>query len=254
MSIVTAPYNSTFLTTASLLDTKVELANVASTGVKVDLQNLWNPSKPNSAAQKLNLAFKNPNVHSRAFINYGLANGNLDAVLDVTAGHEGFLVGGEAGYDVQKAAITRYSLGLGYQTAAFTASLVGTQNLSVVAASYYQKVNNAVEVGTKAAYDVQSGKPAGLELASKYKLDPLTFAKVRLSRISCDSSLSILQPTNSITHRSRSTTAVSPPLPTAPSSTPAPLSASVCPSTPPSSTRLATRSAPRSPSRDKCMT
>ncbi|KAM0711900.1 hypothetical protein Q7P35_001270 [Cladosporium inversicolor] len=200
VSIMTAPQNSTFLTkliltcqpradvtvtqawtTASLLDTKVELANVASTGVKVDLQNLWNPSKPNSAAQKLNLAFKNPNVHSRAFINYGLANGNLDAVLDVTAGHEGFLVGGEAGYDVQKAAITRYSLGLGYQTSAFTASLVGTQNLSVVAASYYQKVNSAVEVGTKAAYDVQSGKPAGLELASKYKLDPLTFAKVKIN-------------------------------------------------------------------------
>jgi voltage-dependent anion channel protein 2 len=197
LSIMTAPHNSTFLTkliltcrpradvtvtqawtTASLLDTKVELANVASTGVKVDLQNLWNPSKPNSAAQKLNLAFKNPNVHSRAFINYGLANGNLDAVLDVTAGHEGFLVGGEAGYDVQKAAITRYSLGLGYQTAAFTASLVGTQNLSVIAASYYQKVNSSVEVGTKAAYDVQNGKPSGLEIASKYKLDPLTFAKV----------------------------------------------------------------------------
>ena len=108
MSIVTAPHHSTFLTklsltcrprtdvtvtqawtTASLLDTKVELANVASTGVKVDLQNLWNPSKPNSAAQKLNLAFKNPNVHSRAFINYGLANGNLDAVLDVLANADG---------------------------------------------------------------------------------------------------------------------------------------------------------------------
>jgi hypothetical protein len=270
MSIVTAPYNSTFLTkliltcrpradvtvtqawtTASLLDTKVELANVASTGVKVDLQNLWNPSKPNSAAQKLNLAFKNPNVHSRAFINYGLANGNLDAVLDVTAGHEGFLVGGEAGYDVQKAAITRYSLGLGYQTAAFTASIVGTQNLSVVAASYYQKVNSAVEVGTKAAYDVQSGKPAGLELASKYKLDPLTFAKVRLLRIASTSA--DFQQTNTINLRSRSTTAVLPPLPTAPSSTPAPPSALVFPSTLPSSTRPATRSAPPLPSRVKCM-
>ncbi|OQO05290.1 hypothetical protein B0A48_09057 [Cryoendolithus antarcticus] len=168
-------------TTASLLDTKIELADVANTGVKVDLQNLWNPSKPNSAAQKLNLAFKNPSIHSRAFINYGLANGNLDAVVDVTAGHEGFLVGGEAGYDVQKAAVTRYSLGLGYQTPAFTASIVGTQNLSVIAASYYQKVNSAVEVGTKAAYDVQGGKPAGLELASKYKLDPLSFAKVKIN-------------------------------------------------------------------------
>ena len=167
--------------TASLLDTKVELADVVAPGAKVDLQNLWNPSKPNSAAQKVNLAFKNPNVHSRAFINYGMANGNLDAVLDVTAGHEGFLVGGEAGYDVQKAAITRYSLGLGYQTPAYSASIIGMQNLSVIAASYYQKVNSSVEVGTKAAYDVNGGKPAGLELASKYKLDPLSFAKVKIN-------------------------------------------------------------------------
>ena len=44
-------------TTSSLLDTKVELAEAIAPGVKVDLQNLWNPSKANSAAQKINLAF-----------------------------------------------------------------------------------------------------------------------------------------------------------------------------------------------------
>lgn len=164
--------------TASLLDTKVELADVAAPGVKVDLQNLFNPSKEGSAVQKLNLAFKNPNIHSRAFINYGTAKGNIDAIVDVTAGHEGFLVGGEAGYDVQKAAVTKYSLGLGYQTPNYTASIVGTQNLSIIAASYYQRVNASVEVGTKAGYDVNAQKASGLELASKYKLDPLSFAKV----------------------------------------------------------------------------
>lgn len=198
MSIVAAPNNSIFpskliltcrprtdvtvtqaWTTASLLDTKVELANVASTGVKVDLQNLWNPSKPNSAAQKLNLAFKNPNVHSRAFINYGLANGNLDAVLDVTAGHEGFLVGGEAGYDVQKAAVTRYSAAVGYQTPLYSAAITATNNLNLFTASYYQKVNSAVETGAKASWDAKAGSAVGIELASKYKLDPLSFAKVR---------------------------------------------------------------------------
>ena len=165
-------------TTASLLDSKVELLDVVAPGAKVELQNLWNPPKPASASQKLNLAFKNPNVHGRAFLNYGTANGNIDAVIDVIAGHEGFLVGGEAGYDVQKAALTKYSLGLGYQTPSYTASLVGTQNLSIIAASYYQKVNSSVEVGAKAGYDVQASKASGLELASKYKLDPLSFAKV----------------------------------------------------------------------------
>nr|XP_023907920.1 mitochondrial outer membrane protein porin-like [Quercus suber] len=168
-------------TTGSLLDSKVELADVIAPGAKVDLQNLWNPSKPSSAAQKINLAFKNPNVHSRAFINYAQSNGNIDAVIDVTAGHEGFLVGGEAAYDVSKAAVTRYGLGLGYQAPTYSATVVGIQNLSVIAATYHHKVNSAVEVGAKAGYDVQAGKASGLEIASKYKLDPLSFAKAKIN-------------------------------------------------------------------------
>ncbi|KAK4549795.1 hypothetical protein LTR36_005096 [Oleoguttula mirabilis] len=168
-------------TTSSLLDTKVELADVVAPGAKIDLQNLWNPSKPSSAAQKINLAFKNPNVHSRAFINYGQANGNIDAVVDVVAGHEGFLVGGEAAYDVQKAGITRYGAGIAYATPSYTAALNGIQNMSIIAASYYQKVNSSVEVGARAGYDVQAQKASGLELASKYKLDPLSFAKAKIN-------------------------------------------------------------------------
>jgi len=168
-------------TTASLLDTKVELSDVVAPGAKVDLQNLWNPSKPNSAAQKLNLAWKNPNVHTRAFINYGTASGNVDATVDAVAGHEGFLVGGEAAYDVGKGAVTRYGLGLAYQTPAYNATVNAVQNLNVIMASYYQKVNSSVEVGAKAGYDVPGSKAAGLELASKYKLDPLSFAKAKIN-------------------------------------------------------------------------
>ncbi|KAF2864083.1 hypothetical protein K470DRAFT_279888 [Piedraia hortae CBS 480.64] len=167
--------------TASLLDTKVELADVVAPGAKIDLQNLWNPSKPSSAAQKLTMAFKNPNVHSRAFLNYAQSSGNIDAIVDVVAGHEGFLVGGEAAYDVQKAAVTRYGLAVAYSTPTYTASLQGIQNLSMVMASFYQKVNNAVEVGAKAGYDVRSSKASGLELASKYKLDSMSFAKAKIN-------------------------------------------------------------------------
>lgn len=184
LGLTFCPYKGVTITqawsTASLLDTKVELQDSVAPGVKIDLQNLWNPAKPESAAQKLNFAFKNPNIHSRAFVNYATAKGAIDAVVDVTAGHEGFLVGGEAGYDVQKAAVTKYSLGIGYQTLTYNASITSTQNLSVIAASYYQKVNSAVEVGAKAGYDVQAQKASGLELASKYKLDPLSFAKVSI--------------------------------------------------------------------------
>ena len=168
-------------TTASLLDSKVELVDVAAPGVKIDLQNLWNPSKGSSAAQKMVFAYKNPNVHARSFINYAQATGNIDAVLDVTAGHDGFLLGGEAGYDLQKAAVTKYSIGLGYQTPSYVATLTGTQNLSIIAASYYQKVNTSTEVSAKVGYDVNAAKASGLELASKYKLDPLSFAKAKVN-------------------------------------------------------------------------
>lgn len=167
--------------TSAILDSKIELTDVVAPGVKIDLQNLWSPNGKVPGAEKLTLAFKNPNVHSRAFLNYRNDNGNIDAVVDVTAGHEGILVGGEAGYDLQKAAVTRYSIALGYQTPNYSASITGIQNLSVFAASFYQKVNPSVEVGIKTGYDVQAAKASGLEVASKYKLDPLSFAKIKLN-------------------------------------------------------------------------
>lgn len=168
-------------TTQALLDTKIEFASLMSQPVKAEFQNLFNPNNPSKAAQKLNFTFKQPNVHARAFLEHG-ASGNINALVDAVVGHEGFVVGAEAGYDVSKAAITRYSAAAGYQTTAFTASILGLQNLSVVAASYYQKVNANVEAGAKATYDLQGGKSVGLELASKYKLDPLSFAKVSAAR------------------------------------------------------------------------
>lgn len=166
-------------TTAALLDTKIELANLMSQPVKAELQNLWNPNNPSKAAQKLNLTFKQSNLHARAFLDHG-ASGNINALIDAVVGHEGFVVGAEAGYDVQKAAITRYSAGAGFQAPTYSASIMGIQNLSVVAASYYQKVNSIVEAGAKATYDLQGGNTVGLELAGKYKLDPTSFAKVSL--------------------------------------------------------------------------
>ena len=167
--------------TASLLDAKVELTDLLADGVKADLQQLWNPAKGGSAIQKLTLAFKNPNIHTRAFINHAPATGNIDSVVDFVAGDQGFLVGGEAGYDVQKAAVTKYSFALGYQAQTYSANLIATQNLNIIAATLYQKVNSATEVGVKTGYDVQAAKASGLEAAAKYKLDPLSFAKAKLN-------------------------------------------------------------------------
>lgn len=163
-------------TTANALDTKLELDNNIAKGLKAEILTQYQPAKQSKGA-KLNLYFKQPNLNARAF--FDLLNGpsaNFDAVL----GHEGFLVGAEGGYDVNKAAITKYSAAVGYSVAQYSAAITASNNLSLFSASYYHRVNAQVEAGAKASWDSTSGNAVGLEVASKYRLDPSSFAKVRL--------------------------------------------------------------------------
>lgn len=163
-------------TTANALDTKLELDNNIAKGLKAEILTQYQPAKQSKGA-KLNLYFKQPNLHARAF--FDLLNGptaNLDAVL----GHEGFLVGAEGGYDVNKAAITKYSAAVGYSVPQYSAAITASNNLSLFSASYYHRVNAQVEAGAKASWDSTSGNAVGLEVASKYRLDPSSFAKVGL--------------------------------------------------------------------------
>ncbi|PLB54409.1 outer mitochondrial membrane protein porin [Aspergillus steynii IBT 23096] len=164
-------------TTANALDTKLELDNNIAKGLKAEILTQYQPAKQSKGA-KLNLHFKQPNLHARAF--FDLLNGpsaNFDAVL----GHEGFLVGAEGGYDVQKAAITKYSAAVGYSVPQYTAAITASNNLSVFAASYYHRVNAQVEAGAKATWDSKVGNSVGLEVASKYRLDPSSFAKAKIN-------------------------------------------------------------------------
>jgi voltage-dependent anion channel protein 2 len=160
--------------TANALDTKIELKDAIAKGLKAEALGTFLPEKSAKGA-KFNLHFQQSNFHGRAF--FDLLKGptaNVDAVI----GQDGFLAGAAAGYDVQKAAITNYSAAIGYTNPLYTASVTATNNLSVFSAAYYHKVNSQVEAGAKATYDSKSGGPVGLEVASKYRLDPVSFAKV----------------------------------------------------------------------------
>ncbi|KAH0565941.1 hypothetical protein GP486_000662 [Trichoglossum hirsutum] len=164
-------------TTLNALDTKVELDNTIAKGLKAEVLTQFLPSSQSKGA-KLNLHFKQPNLHARAF--FDLLKGptaNIDAVL----GHDGFLVGAEAGYDVQKASITRYSAAIGYSIPEYTAAITATNNLSVFSATYYHRVNSQVEAGAKAIWDSKGSNSVGLEVASKYKLDSTSFAKAKIN-------------------------------------------------------------------------
>jgi voltage-dependent anion channel protein 2 len=171
-------------TTANALDTKLELDNNIAKGLKAEILTQYLPGSASKGA-KLNLHFKQPNLHARAF--FDLLKGPV-ASFDAVLGHEGFLVGAEAGYDVNKAAITKYSAAVGYSLPQYSAAITATNNLSVFAASYYHRVNGQVEAGAKATWDSKAGNTVGLEVASKYRLDPSSFAKVshRRSNLTID--------------------------------------------------------------------
>ncbi|KAG7106049.1 Mitochondrial outer membrane protein porin like [Verticillium longisporum] len=186
--------------TANALDTKVELADTLAKGLKAEGVFSFLPATQAKGA-KFNLHFKQPNVHGRAF--FDLLKGptaNIDAVVGhegflagASAGYDvnkaaitgysaaGFLAGASAGYDVNKAAITGYSAAVGFTAPAYTAAITATDNLSIFAASYYHKVNSQVEAGAKATWNSKTGNNVGLEVASKYRIDPVSFAKVKVN-------------------------------------------------------------------------
>jgi voltage-dependent anion channel protein 2 len=163
--------------TANTLETKVEMADNLTKGLKAEGVFAFLPATQARGA-KFNLHFKQPNFHGRAFVD--LLKGptaNIDAIV----GHEGFLAGASAGYDVQKAKVTSYNAAVGYQAATYSAAITATDNLSVFAASYYHKVNSQVEAGSKATWNSKSGNTVGLEVAAKYRLDPVSFVKGKIN-------------------------------------------------------------------------
>lgn len=162
-------------TTANSLDTKIEFKDLFTTkGLKAELLGGF---LPNSAAKsaKLNLHYQQTHFHTRAF--FDLVKGPT-ATVDAVIGNEGFMAGGELGYDVNKAAITKYSAAVGYKAADYSAAITATNNLSVFAASYFHKVGEKVEAGAKAVWDSKTSSNVGLEVAGKYRHDTVSFSKV----------------------------------------------------------------------------
>jgi len=164
-------------TTSNSLDTKLELEDNLTKGLKAEVLTNYLPAK-STYGGKLNLLYKQPNIHTRLFTD--LFKGPT-ATVDLTLGHEGFLIGAEGGYDVGKAAITKYALAAGYSQGSYAAAVTATNNLTIFSASYYHKVNAEVEAGAKATWDSTAGSNVGLEVATKYKLDPSSFAKAKIN-------------------------------------------------------------------------
>ncbi|KAK4686929.1 voltage-dependent anion channel protein 2, partial [Tremellales sp. Uapishka_1] len=165
-------------TTTNLLKTQVELENQIAKGLKIDVASVLNPAK-GSKSVIVNGAFKQPSLHSRASLD--LFKGPSVSV-DTVVGRDGFLVGGEVGYDVGTGAISRYSAGVGYSAPEYAITIHALQNLSTFSASYYHKVSKDVEVASKAVYNTKSTTgDVGVEVGLKHYLDNSSFYKIKLS-------------------------------------------------------------------------
>lgn len=163
--------------TVNVLDTKIEVKDYLTKGLKAEAVGNFLPAteKTPSYGAKLNLHYQNNRVHGRALIDFIKGpTANIDAVI----GQDGYLAGGSVIYDVNKAAVTNFSAAVGYITPLYAATVIAANKLTVFTASYYHKVNKDVEAGAKATWDSKSGDHVGLELASKYRLDSASFAKV----------------------------------------------------------------------------
>lgn len=230
--------------TANALDSKVEVKDALAKGLKAEGLFSFLPASQAKGA-KFNLHFQQTNFHGRAFFN--LLKGptaNVDAVV----GDKGFLAGASAGYDVNKAAVTSYAAAVGYTCPSYNMAVTATDNLSVFGASFYQKVNSQVEGGCKAVWNSKTGSNVGIEFAGKYRIDPVSFAKVRIPLLPYLLSFPC-RPFANVPRscRSSSTTVVPLPSPTTSSSARASPLASAPPLIPRSSTRPPTRLAPASP-------
>jgi voltage-dependent anion channel protein 2 len=164
-------------TTANVLDTKIELDEALTPGLKGELTSSFLPATGTKNA-KLSLYFRQPAFHARAF--FDLLKGPT-FTGDVTVGHEGFLVGAEIGYDILDGKITKYSTAAGFSAPVYTAAVTATNNLNVISASYYHKVNDSTEAGAKATWDRKSSSAVGLEVGTKHKLDATAFAKAKVN-------------------------------------------------------------------------
>lgn len=129
-------------TTANSLTTKIELDNQIARGVKLELGTSFLPSVGTKNA-KVGLFYRQPAFHARAYLD--LFKGPT-FTADAVVAHEGFLLGGDIGYDVMDGRLTKYAAAVGYAQSEYSATIQAHNNFKTFSASYHHKVSPLLEV------------------------------------------------------------------------------------------------------------
>jgi len=177
-------------TTANALLTNVELDNQIVDGLKLDLATNLTPELHGSGPEKqsslkkgaiLNAVYKMPGLHTRASLD--IFKGP-HFVADAVLGHDGFLLGTEAKYNVTSGQITSYAAALGFSASDYAVTLLAQDSLNKYTASYYHRVSRDVEAGGRAHYDAhRSADGVHLEVGTKAYLDSAAFLKAKINNV-----------------------------------------------------------------------
>ncbi|GAA5817101.1 hypothetical protein MFLAVUS_010641 [Mucor flavus] len=163
-------------TTSNHLNGKIELENNLAKGLKVEVLTSLLPFV-NEKAVKVNATYKQPNMHTVATLDVFKKNFNVNTVF----GRDGFLVGGEAAYNVKEGKFSRYSTAVGYSAREYAIALHATNNLENYAASYYHRVSDVLEASGKASWSNKVSSAVALEVGAKLILDNTAFVKGKIT-------------------------------------------------------------------------
>ena len=131
-------------TTANALNTKLEIDNQIAKGVKLELGTTFLPylSSKNKNA-KVGIHYRHTAFHARAFLD--LFKGPT-FTADAVVAHEGFLLGGDIGYDIMDGRVTKYAAAVGYAQSEYSATVQAHNDFKTFSASYHHRISPILEV------------------------------------------------------------------------------------------------------------
>ena len=148
-------------------------------GLKLDLTSTVQPDT-SALTAVLAAQYKMPGLNAKGTFDFFKGP---TFTADAVVSQQGFLLGAEATYDVNEAALKRYSLATGFSTSDYTVSLHAINNLSSFSAAYYHKVNADIEAGARAVYSTKApSDKVTLEVGAKTYLDNAAFISPLSSR------------------------------------------------------------------------
>lgn len=166
------------------LNSKIEINNLLP-GVKTELQTNLIPNSENVLKNAIaNLSIVQP--FATAKLTFDILKKPV-FISNLTLAHEGFITGAEFGYDITNASISRYAIAMAYMGRDYNLGL-SINNLQLTTATFYQSVNNFLQIGARATLNPKIGSNVNMEFVTRYLPDPTSQIKAKINdqgKLSC---------------------------------------------------------------------